>query len=92
MWLFQIYKITYEGGFLNTKDIVDCGVKAVENVLISPNTNLLEFLWSKKTNVFGDLVKELEEYGYTKGFSLAAIPNDFRRFISKNDFAYDSLQ
>ena len=85
-------KISYEGGFLNTKDIADCGVKAVENVLISRYTNLPEFLWSKKSNVFGDLVKELEEYGYTKGFSLAAIPNDFRRFISKNDFAYDSLK
>ena len=85
-------KITYEGGFWNTKDEADCGVKAVENVLVSPFTNLPNFLWEKKSNVFGHLAKELEEYGYTKGFSLAAIPNDFRRFISKNDFAYDALK
>ena len=85
-------KITYEGGFLNTKDEADCGVKAVENVLVSPLTNLPKFIWEKKSNVFGQLSKELEEYGYTKGFSLAAIPNDFRRFISKNDFAYDALK
>ena len=85
-------KVTYDGGFINTKDIADCGVKAVENVLISPLTNLPDSLWKKKSNVFGDLADELVEYGYTKGFSLAAIPNDFRQFISKNDFAYDALK
>ena len=85
-------KITYDGGFFNTRDEADCGVKAVENVLESPFTYLPDFLWKKNSNVFGTLVEELEEYGYTKGFSLAAVPNDFRRFISKNDFAYDALK
>ena len=45
----------------------------------------------KKKNVFGELVSTLEEIGYVKGFSLAAIPNDYRKFISSNTFAYEAL-
>lgn len=88
----QNIKITYDGGFQESKDQADCGVKAVENVLTSPLQNFPEKLWKESSNVFGDLADALEERGYTKGFSLAAVPNDFRRFISTNDFGYESLQ
>ena len=37
------------------------------------------------------MVSTLEEIGYVKGFSLAAIPNDYRKFISSNTFAYEAL-
>ena len=85
-------KISYDGGFQETKSQADCGVKAVENVLTSPLQNAPEKFWKESSNVFGDLADALVERGYTKGFSLAAIPNDFRRFISTNDFGYESLQ
>ena len=85
-------KISYEGGFLNTKDEADCGIKAIENVLTSPLQKLPEMFWKEKSNIFGNLVDYLVDLGYTKGFSLAGIPNDFRRFVSTNDFAYESLQ
>lgn len=85
-------KITYDGGFQESKSQADCGVKAVENVLTSPLQNFPEKFWKESSNVFGDLADALVERGYTKGFSLAAIPNDFRRFISTNDFGYESLK
>ena len=44
------------------------------------------------TKVFADLVEKLEDNGYQKGFSLSAVPNDFRTFISKNEFAQKSLE
>ena len=85
-------KISYEGGFLNSKDEADCGINAIENVLSSPIERLPEVVWKEKSNIFGLLVENLENLGYTRGFSLAGVPNDFRRFISTNDFAYESLQ
>ena len=85
-------KISYEGGFQDSKNIADCGVKAVDNVLTSPLQHFPESFWKKKSNIFGALVDELVSRGYEQGFSLAAIPNDFRRFLSTNDFSYESLE
>lgn len=53
---------------------------------------LPEKYWKKKTNIFGDLVENLEGIGYQKGFSLSAVPNDFRKFIKTNNFAFESLK
>lgn len=85
----QNIKISYEGGFYNDKRDSDCGVKAVENILY---TNwFLDLAARKKTNVFGDFVEKLTDIGYEKGFSLAAVPNDYRKFISTNEFANKAL-
>ena len=86
----QNIKISFEGGFSDDEDESDCGVKAVENVLSS--NFVINAVAKKKANVFGDLASSLEDIGYTKGFSLGAIPNDFRKFIPTNTFAYESLK
>jgi len=86
-------EIRFDGGFYNTRDESECGVKAVENILSrSFIQHLPEKYWKKKTNIFGDLVENLEGIGYQKGFSLSAVPNDFRKFIKTNNFAYESLK
>ena len=54
-------RISYDGGFFDTLDDADCGVKAVENVLQTPYIHFK----SSKTNVFGTLVKKLTDLGYT---------------------------
>lgn len=83
-------QISFVGGFDNDKEKGDCGLKAVENVL---NIGALPIDYNPDdANIFGSLVDVLEDLGYEKGFSLAAVPNDFRRFISTNDFAYNSLK
>ena len=53
---------------------------------------IINSLAKQKANVFGELATSLEDIGYTKGFSLGAIPNDFRKFIPTNTFAYESLK
>ena len=83
-------KISFEGGFYSEKENSECGVKAVENILYS-NT-IIKKGGEEKTNVFGPFVSKLEEIGYEKGFSLAAVPNDFRLFISTNKFAFNALK
>lgn len=81
-------RISYDGGFFDTLNEADCGVKAVENVLQTPTSDFK----ISQTNVFGTLVKNLTDLGYKTGFSLGAIPNDFRKFISTNNFAFESLK
>lgn len=86
-------EIRFDGGFYNTRSDSQCGVNAVENILSrSFIQHFPESLWKKKTNIFGDLVENLEDIGYQKGFSLSAVPNDFRKFIKTNNFAYESLK
>ncbi len=80
--------ISYDGGFYDTFENAQCGLKAIENVLMTP----LDIFSPKQANVFGDLVDQLEEYGYKKGFSLAGVPNDFRKFISTNNFAFNAIK
>ena len=83
-------RINYHGGFLNAIKRGDCGVRAVSNIIES-NLNLFMSKLSA-TNIFGQLSKGLVDKGYTKGFSLSAVPYDFRRFIFTNNFAYKALE
>ena len=83
-------RINYHGGFLNDIKRGDCGVRAVSNILESGLKIIPSDL--SATNIFGLLAKRLVERGYTKGFSLSAVPYDFRRFISTNTFAYKALE
>jgi len=81
----QNIQISYGGGFINKDTNSSCGVSAVENVLYS-------FVNSEKANVFKHMTDYLVLQGYEKGFSLAAIPNDFRKFINTNTFVHDTLK
>ena len=81
----QNIQISYGGGFLNKDIESDCGVSAVENILYAPTT-------SSSADVFQVISDYLQSQGYEKGFSLAAVPNDFRKFISTNKFAYEALK
>ena len=81
----QNIQISYGGGFINKDTNSSCGVSAVENVLYS-------FVNSEKANVFKHMTDYLVLQGYEKGFSLAAIPNDFRKFINTNTFVHDALK
>ena len=83
-------RINYHGGFLNAIKRGDCGVRAVSNI-IETNLNLFMSKLSA-TNIFGQLSDGLVNKGYTKGFSLSAVPYDFRRFIATNNFAYKALE
>ena len=80
----QNFQISYGGGFLNKDIESDCGVMPVENILYAPTS-------SSAADVFQFTSDYLVSQGYEKGFSLAAVPNDFRKFISTNKFSHDAL-
>lgn len=81
-------RINYHGGFLNDIKRGECGVRPVSNIMES---GIISSSLSA-TNIFGELAKGLVNMGYSKGFSLSAVPYDFRRFIATNDFAYKTLE
>ena len=83
-------RIAYHGGFLNEIKEAQCGVRPVSNIMES-NLNIATKDLSA-TNIFGELAKGLVDMGYKKGFSLSAVPYDFRRFIATNEFAFDALK
>ena len=41
---------------------------------------------------FGPFIEHLEKKGYKPGFSLAGIPNDYRQFISLNNFTMTAFR
>ena len=85
--------ISFDGGFYNQRNEADCGVKSIENILSKTWVQILpEKFWKEDTNVFFSLVEKLEDSGYQKGFSLAGVPNDFRKFLHSNNFATESLK
>ena len=83
----QNIQISYGGGFLNKDIESDCGVMPVENILYS--ISLVGY--RPEADVFKFTSDYLVSQGYEKGFSLAAVPNDFRKFISTNKFSYEAL-
>ena len=72
-------KVLFFGGTKGSFEESKCGLKAISNIL--PELPL------PNTKIYGDIIDLLENLGYNSGFSLGGIPNDFRRFISTNQFS-----
>ena len=77
-------KILFDGGTEFSHIYSKCGTHAVKNIL--SNIDI------KKSRVFGDVINLYKNIGYNFGFSLGAIPNDFRKFVATNKFATDSFR
>ena len=67
-------KILFYGGTNNTYESSQCGTRAVRKIISN-----IDFSGSK---VFDDIIDLFINLGYDYGFSLGAIPNDFRRFAT----------
>ena len=84
-------RIVYYGGITESKSYRKCGLNAVQNVVMVPS-----FI-EKQVNTgifrsYGPLIDRLEKQGYKAGFSLAAIPNDYRHFIANNNFTINAFR
>ena len=77
-------KILFFGGTPNTYKKSKCGTNAVKNIMSEIDI--------KTSRVYGDIIDLFKEIGYNFGFSLGAIPNDFRKFVATNKFATDSFR
>lgn len=82
-------KVGYYGGTTNTLKNSRCGVEGVTNV-IQTGDLLVDSVLNSVVGVSGSfnlISKNLIKRGYKEGFSLGAIPNDYRRYLYTNNFA-----
>ena len=80
-------KVGYYGSSTDTLDESRCGVEGVQNVIQTGKLfvdNIINFGASRS---FYGIAKALIDRGYKEGFSLGALPNDFRRYLATNNFA-----
>ena len=84
-------RIGYYGFTQGSKKNAKCGLEAMRNVLIVPKF-LEPFLKIGYLRVYGPLIDDLEKKGYQAGFSLSGLPNDYRQFVSNNNFTYEAFR
>ncbi len=84
-------KVGFYGGTQLTKLNSRCGIEAIENVIQSdyygPNYLANKHIAAAKS--YKTLSEKLIARGYKEGFSLAGLPNDYRRFLATNNFAFN---
>ena len=82
-------RISYYGNSEGTKNEGKCGVTAIENLI----QHRAYFGFNNKASEsFHSIVARLTQRGYNFGFSLGAIPNDYRRYLATNNFAKDAFR
>ncbi len=79
-------KITFFGGTKKSYNESECGINAIRNIFDKSMGD------APQTKVFGDIVNYLLDLGYSFGFSLGGVPNDFRKFISTNYISTNILR
>ena len=84
-------RIVYYGGITESKSERKCGLNAVKNVVMVPSF-LEEQANTGMFKSYGPLIDRLEKQGYKAGFSLAAIPNDYREFLANNNFTINAFR
>ena len=85
-------KVGYYGCSTDTLKDSRCGVEGVQNIIQTGSLtidNLINFGAAKS---FKGISKALIKRGYKEGFSLGAIPNDYRRFLATNNFATQAFE
>ena len=80
-------KVGYYGGTEKTLDKSRCGVEGVQNVIQTGDINVDNLINIGAAKSFNGISEALLKRGYQEGFSLAALPNDYRRYIASNNFA-----
>ena len=80
-------KVGYYGGTTKTLDKSRCGVDGVQNIIQTGDINVDDIINIGAAQSFNRMSKALLDRGYQEGFSLAGLPNDYRRYIASNNFA-----
>ena len=81
-------KVAYYGGTTETKKKGRCGIEGISNVIQSGDPSLDIFInYHSPGGVFHKISKSFKNIGYNEGFSLGGLPNDYRRYLAKNNFA-----
>lgn len=79
-------RITFYGGTDSTVKESTCGLRAVRNILSTGNSLVDEALGIGASKIYGEMITKYKRMGYREGFSMGAIPQDYRIFASTNKF------
>ena len=80
-------KVAYYGGTSDTLKDSRCGIEGIIDV-VEGKWNAPNFAVNRgAAAVFNKISSNLVKLGYRDGFSLAGLPNDFRRYLATNNFA-----
>ena len=84
-------KVGFYGGTKYTYYNSRCGIEAIQNVIQGDSIASNNLANSKipAAKSYKTLSEKLIARGYKEGFSLAGLPNDYRRFLSTNYFAFN---
>lgn len=83
-------KVAYYGGTVGTKKDSRCGIEGITNVVQTGDLlfdSIISTFVVKAAGSFNAISKNLIDKGFKEGFSLGAIPNDYRRYLATNNFA-----
>ena len=83
-------KVAYYGGTTDTMKESRCGVEGITNVVQTGGSlidSMLSTFLVKAAGSFYAISNNLIDKGLKEGFSLGAIPNDYRRYLATNNFA-----
>ena len=82
-------KVGYYGGTSDTLTKSRCGVEGISNVIQTGILTMDSILKQivKSADAFNTISTKLIKKGYKEGFSLGALPNDYRRYLASNNFA-----
>ena len=80
-------KVGFYGGSENTVKDGKCGVEGVQNIIQTGDKGLDSLVNLGAAKSYAEMAKTLVKRGYSEGFSLAGLPNDYRRYLATNNFA-----
>lgn len=82
-------KVGFYGSTLETLEKSRCGIEGVTNVIQTDDLMVDSIVnhFLQISDVYNTIARNLIMKGYKEGFSFGAIPNDYRRYISTNNFA-----
>ena len=80
-------KVGFYGGTTETESKGRCGVEGVQNVIQSGILLIDDIVNTGAAQSYNTISDTLIDRGYEEGFSLAGLPNDYRRFLPTNNFS-----
>ena len=80
-------KVGFYGGTTETESKGRCGIEGVQNVIQSGILLIDDIVNTGAAQSYNTISDTLIDRGYEEGFSLAGLPNDYRRFLPTNNFS-----
>ena len=80
-------KVGFYGGTTKTQAKGRCGVEGIQNVIQSGILTVDKIVNIGAAKSYETISNKLIKRGYEEGFSLAGLPNDYRRYLTTNNFS-----